>query len=213
MEKFNGYEEAKAYGDYENLKLGGHICKILEVTTEKYTTKEGKPFEQFLLKIDIAEPDEQAGFFSKKFAKDAATDALKAKWKGYYRLTVPTNDSEDFTKSTFKTLITSLEKSNPGYQWNWEEQQWVGKVFAGVFGIEEFNTNDGRVAYTTKCKFVRSTEKYQEIKIPQVRLVDKTFIDYEEWLERRKAEKNNVQTNNVNTETSVFEGSNDDLPF
>ena len=78
MEKFDGYDEAQAYGSYERLKLGGHICKIIDVAIEKYTTKEQKVFEQLILKIDIAEPDEQAGFYNRRFASDAEKDAMKA---------------------------------------------------------------------------------------------------------------------------------------
>lgn len=214
MEKFDGYDEAQAYGSYERLKLGGHICKILNVEIEKYTTKEQKVFEQLVLKIDIAEPDEQAGFYNRKFALDAEKDAMKAKWKGYYKLTIPKNDSEDFVKSAFKTFTTSVENSNPGYKWNWEEKQLIGKVFGGVFGIEEFVNDKGETIGFTRCRFVRSTEKINEIEIPKVKLADKSLMDYDEYVQKKKAERNNNtnNTNNATTETSAFSDS-DDLPF
>ena len=212
MEKFSGYEEARVNGDYEKLKLGGHICKIIEVKIEKYNNKDGKPFEQLVLKIDIAEPDEQAGFYQRKFAQDAQTDALKAKWKGNYRITIPQNDSEDYVKSNFKTLTTSVEKSNPGYVWNWEENTLVGKVFGGVFGLEEFTRDDGSIIAFTRCRFIRSTEKILEIGIPKVKLADKSSMDYDEYIEKKKQNQTN-SNNTTSKETSVFEGDSDDLPF
>lgn len=212
MEKFSGYEEARVNGDYEKLKLGGHICKIIEVKIEKYNNKDGKPFEQLILKIDIAEPDEQAEFYQRKFAQDAQTDALKAKWKGNYRITIPENDSEDYVKSNFKTLITSVEKSNPGYVWNWEENTLVGKVFGGVFGLEEFTTDDGNIIAFTRCRFIRSTEKIFEIGIPKVRLADKSSMDYEEYIEKRKQNQNATNNNSNDDEFRKIE-SDDDLPF
>lgn len=214
MKKFDGYEETRVNGEYERLNLGGHICKIIEVKTETYTAKEtGKTFEQLILKIDIAEPDAQAGYYQRKFASDAQTDALNAKWKGFYRLTVPDNQSEDYVKSTFKTLITSIEKSNPGYVWNWEENTLVGKVFGGVFGLEEFKKDDGTVIAFSRCRFVRSTEKISEVDIPKVKLVDKSLMDYDDYIEMKKENNNSSNNNsNSNTEFSKIE-SDDDLPF
>lgn len=213
MEKFDGYDEAQAYGSYERLKLGGHICKIIDVMIEKYTTKEQKVFEQLVLKIDIAEPDEQAGFYNRKFALDAEKDAMKAKWKGFYKLSIPKNDSEDFIKSTFKTFTTSVEKSNPGYKWNWEEKQLIGKVFGGVFGIEEFVNDKGDTIAFTRCRFVRSTEKINEIEIPKVRLADKSLMDYNEYIEKKKAERANNSNSSETANPLAGTVTDEDLPF
>ena len=217
MEKFSDYEDVKASGDYERLKLGGHICKILEVKIETYTKKAtGEPFKQMILKIDIAEPDEQAGYYQRKFADAAKENALEAKWKGYYKLTVPTDKSEDFIKSNFKTLTTSIEKSNPGYKWNWEENTLVGKVFGGVFGLEEFENAEGKVISFSRCRFVRSTEKVLEIEPPKVKLANKTLMDYDDYVEmkreQRKQEGNKDNNNKFEEEVSSFESA-EDLPF
>ena len=61
MQKFNGYEDIKINEGYEKIKLGGHICKILDAKVIEFTSpKDNKKYEQLSLKIDIAEPDEQA---------------------------------------------------------------------------------------------------------------------------------------------------------
>lgn len=213
MKRFAGYEEAKTneFENKERLQLGPHYCKILEAKIVQMKTQDGRPFEQLQLRIDITEPDEQAGFYNKKFQEDAKEDALNAKWKGFYNLTVPEDNSEEFIKNNFKTLTTSIEKSNPGYKWNWEENTLVGKIFCGVFGLEEFVNLEGNTITFTRCRFVRSTENMDKISIPKVRLADKTTMDYEEYIEMKKAERKN-SNNNTNSELSKIE-SNDDLPF
>lgn len=212
MRKFSGYEEAKTneFENKERLQLGPHYCKILEAKIVQMKTQDGRHFEQLQLRIDIAEPDEQAGFYNKKFQEDAKEDALNAKWKGFYNLTVPEDNSEKFIKNNFKTLTTSIEKSNPGYKWNWEENTLVGKIFCGVFGLEEFVNLEGNTITFTRCRFVRSTENMDKISIPKVRLADKTTMDYEEYIEMKKAERKN-SNNNTNSELSKIE--DDSLPF
>lgn len=217
MKRFEGYEEAKTneFENKERLKLGPHRCKILEAKVVQLKTNDGRPFEQLQLRIDITEPDEQAGFFNRKFQEDANENALKAKWKGTYTLTVPEDNSEQFIKDNFKTLTTSVEKSNPGYKWNWEENTLVGKEFCGVFGLEEFINSEGNTITFTRCKYIRSTENMDKIPIPKVKLADKTTMNYEDYIEKRKAEKE--LNNSVNfSDTSISNLSkikDDDLPF
>ena len=216
MRKFEGYEEAQSneFENKERLKLGPHICKILEAKVNQMKTKEGVPFEQLYLKLDVAEPDEQAGFFTRKFAEDANVDAMNAKWKGYFKTTIPEDNSEKFIKDNFKTLITSVEKSNPGYKWNWEENTLVGKILCGVFGLEEFINLEGNTITFSRCRFVRSTENMDKIPIPKVRLADKSLMDYDEYVEMKKAERQNNGSNNQVQDKELSKIEDDDsLPF
>lgn len=221
MQAFSGYDEAQTqeYGERrEKLKLGGHICKILEVRTEAYTSKDGKPFEMLVMKIDIEEPDEQAGFYTRRFKEEAEKDAMNAKWKGYYRLTVPTDSSEDYVKSKFKTFTTSIEKSNPGYKWNWQEATLVGKVFGGIFALKQIELtqgmNAGKIVDYTELRFARSTEKVAEVEIPNVRLLDGTYMSYDDYLEM-KEEKGDIISDlaSKGQPVDIIENDNDDLPF
>ena len=214
MKAFDGYEEVKVNSFGERLKLGGHICKVLEAKTEEFESKkDGKKYEQLIIKFDIESPDEQAGFYADKFADDAKKDALNAKWKGFHRISVPTNESEDFIKSNFKAFTTSVEESNPGYKWNWEENTLVGKIFGGVFGLEEFTLDDGRTLSMTRIRFVRSAEKVNEAGIPKVKLADKTLMEYEEYIAKKKAERANENNGTVSNKDAGTLSSDDDLPF
>lgn len=213
MQKFSGYEETKVnnYGR-EKLELGGHICKILEVRIEEFESKkDGKKYSNLLLKIDIEKPDAQAGFYQKRFEEDVKDDATTAKWKGYYKVSIPNDDSSDFIKTNFKTFVTSVERSNPGYKWNWEENTLAGKLFGGVFGLEEFVASDGRVIAFTRCRFARNVEKIEEALIPKVKLSDGTYIDYDDYIEQ-KEEKDEALGKAIE-ENGTVEDDNSDLPF
>jgi len=218
IQGFSDYEttETSGFVERERLKLGGHICKVLETSIETVTSKkDGKTFNMLKLKFDIEAPDEQAGFYQRRFVEEAKADALNTKWKGYYRLTIPDNSSEDFVKKNWKTFLTSIEESNPGVKINgtagFDENILVGKVFGGIFGLEEFTLpTDGRTITFTKIRFPRSTKNITEAKIPSVRLLDGTYMDYEEYKNNKKSSNN--ETNNTPTEQGVI-NTTDDLPF
>ena len=220
IQGFSDYEttETNSFEGKERLKLGGHICKILETGIETITSKkDGKVYNILKLKFDIEAPDEQAGFYQRKFVEEANADALNAKWKGYYRLTIPDNSSEDFVKKNWKTFLTSVEESNLGVKINgtagFDENILVGKVFGGIFGLEEFKLQtDGRTITFTRIRFSRSTKNINEAAIPSVKLLDGTYMKYEEYTEKRKAEREGTTNNNATTEQGVISDS-DDLPF
>lgn len=214
MKAFAGYDEVKVNNFPERLKLGGHICKVLEAKTEAFTSqKDGKTYEQLIIKFDIESPDEQAGFYANKFSEDASKDALNAKWKGFHRISVPTDSSEEFIKSRFKAFTTSVEESNPGYKWNWEENTLVGKVFGGVFAFEEFTNQEGKTITMSRIRYVKSTDKIFEVEIPKVKMADGTYMEYDEYVEMKKAERANSENSVANTTSDAGTMSGDDLPF
>ena len=66
----------------------------------------------------------------------------------------------------------------------------------------------------TKIRFIRSTAKVNEAGIPKVKLADKTFMEYDEYVAKKKAEREGGN-NSVASTSSSQEGtmSGDDLPF
>ena len=215
---FSDYENIETNIGKEKLNLGGHICKILEVKIETITSKkDGKVYNFLNLKIDIEAPDEQVGFYQRKYVDEAKKDALNAKWRGNYKLVIPDNSSEEFTKKNWKTFLTSIEKSNPGININgsigFDENILVGKVFGGIFGLEEFILpSTGEKITFSRIRFIRSTEKIFEAKIPSVKLLDGTYMDYEEYEEMKKAEREENKKNSTETEQGVINDSGP-LPF
>ena len=195
MERIPGWSDVKSddYITYDKLEMGPHFCVVKNVKLDKFQGKNGE-FQTLTILLDTSDKDKQPLFYSNRYKIDAESDATKAKWKGTYKLFIPKNDGsegDETTKKILKTFITSIERSNPGYDWekaNWDEKTLVGKQFIGVFGLREFETNDGRVIPFTECRSVRSTENdISKINIPKVKLLDNTYKDYEEYMQEKEA--------------------------
>lgn len=163
--KPQGYDEAPAFtGESVTLPAGLYVCEIIQAT-EVVSRNERK---QLALLFDIAE-GEHKGFYAAQFAAAKRMDE-NAKWKGVHKQT------EDGTSlSFFKGLITSIEKSNPGYSFPWgkkdNEKSLVGKKFGAVMRRDQFLTNDGRKAFATKIIQVRSVEGLKDAKVPEDHLL------------------------------------------
>ena len=159
MRKYDGYEQAEAVipGDYEMLEPGGYVCKILKVQAEE------KDYGTLLrIAFDIAE-GEYEGYYRRRFDQKKQYDE-NAKWPGMYYQAAKQDDLR-----YFKGFITSIEASNPGFKWNWDEKKLTGKLFGGIFGEEEYEKQNGEIGTIVKCRFVRSADSIREgkFKVPE----------------------------------------------
>lgn len=196
--------EAKEFGDYETLELGGHELVIMDAR-EYISEQSGKT--SLKVSVDIAGKDEQKGFFQKRYDEAKKTDA-KAKWSSGGVKYLSLSDEQI---GYLKGFITALEKSNPNFKFNlkgkWEQLN--NLKIAGQFGLEEFEKQDGTIGTATKLIQFRSLDKLNEIKIPKVRKIDGTLVDYEEY-------KNTTQLQSTATEIfgdKVVEITDNMLPF
>lgn len=170
IQKPQGYDEAQAYtGEAAQLPAGCYICIIKKVT--QVETQSHRP--QIAVLFDIAEGP-QAGFYQRQFdmAKSSGGDA---KWKGVHKQLM-----DGTSLPFFKGLITSIEKSNAGYQFPFgienNEKTLVGKKFGAVMGREEFLTSDGKKRMATKIFQIRSVEGLKDAKIPEDKLLDDNAV-------------------------------------
>lgn len=190
--------EAKEFGETERLTLGGHELVIL--SAEEYTS-EVSGNTSLRVCVDIAGNDEQAGFFKKQY--DAQTGDKK--WpNGAVRYVSLKDDQLAYLKGT----ITAIENSNTGFKFNpsGDWTQLKGKKIAGVFGLEEYQDQEGKTKTATKLTQFRSLDKLKEIKIPRVKLLDGTFVDYEEY----NKNKTTTSANDIFDSSVITEN---DLPF
>lgn len=168
--------EVKDFEEYEKLELGGHACIIR--SAELYTGMSGN--ESLRIQVDIDTTDEQAGFFQKQFDNNTRTDK---KWSNgatkYY-------STKEENLSMLKSFITAVENSNKGFKFNMDESKLKGKKIAGVFGLEEYEKQDGTIGTATKLTQIRSIDKLDSIKIPRVKKLDGSYVDYEEYKNQRK---------------------------
>lgn len=187
MEKVQGYDEAQAItGEYERLNAGGYICKIISAKEEK--SKSGK--RMLVLALDIAEGDKK-DFFRNRFNDNSNPDK---KWPAgaIYRQMLEGEKAAGFLKG----LMTSLEASNDGFKWDWDENKLVNLKCGAIFGEEEYEKMDGSVGTTTKVKFIRTVKAIQDgnFKVPELKKLPEKGEAFEDF---------------VNSVTS----DNDDLPF
>ncbi len=154
MRPVKNYAEATAtsFNAAERLPVGGYVLKILDVKEENYTWG-----DVIVLRFDIA-GGEHKDFFQKQY--DNMSDEYK-KWKGTYRLNVPTprSDSEEDQKKYkralgfFKAQIEALNQSNNiniDCSREWDVKILKGKIIGAVFGNKEWEY-DGKTGWFTNC--------------------------------------------------------------
>ena len=136
IRKPNNWNEVQEFSDRPKLPVGAYVCKV-----RKAAVQGGDYGEQLCLLFDIVE-GEFKGFFDSDFKSNTRADK---KWKGVLRLWLPKNDGsekDEWTKSGLKGMTTAFEKSNPGYQWNWDESSLSGKMIGILFRNEEWEYED-----------------------------------------------------------------------
>lgn len=157
MKQFNGYDEAVKEAQKSpvaRLPKGAYVCKILGV---KYEEGKGGTSDFLKVQFDIVE-GEQAGFFKKQY--DENTNADK-KYKGMTTIYIPSDDGSErdgWTKNTFAKWTNSLEESNAGYKWDWDEKKWKDKLVGIVFG-ETGTVIEGKEIVYTDARYPVSVEK------------------------------------------------------
>lgn len=172
MQPIPGYDQAPAYtGETIVLPAGLYKCMIKQVNV----IQDNKQREQMVICFDIVEGTQKDGyasptaeykdFYMKQFKARKQSDP-NTKWGGIVRQ-LTHGDSLPF----FKGIMTSVEKSNPGYRWDWNEKGLVGKYFGGIFQREEFETSDGQKKMATKCVQVRSLDGLKDAKVPEDKLL------------------------------------------
>ncbi len=135
IRKPNNWNEVQEFSDRQKLPLGAYVCKVKQVRVQ-----DNSYGSQLCMLFDITE-GEYANFFKKDFDSNTAQDK---KWRGVLRVWIPNDDrseKDEITKRSFKGMVTSFEKSNPGYVWDWNENGLVGKTVGILFRNEEWDYN------------------------------------------------------------------------
>ena len=169
MEKLKGYDEAQAItGEYEKLNAGGYICKIKSAKEEK--SKTGK--RMLVIALDILEGDKK-DFFKKRFDEDTRAEK---KWPAgaIYRQMLEGEKAAGFLKG----LITSLEASNEGFKWDWDEKKLANLKCGAIFGEEEYEKLDGSVGTSTKVKSIEEGN----FKIPEIKKLPQKGEAFEDFV-------------------------------
>ena len=125
--------------EFAQVKAGGYIARICGITDESQK-------EYIKLALDIAD-----GEF-----KDYYNELYKS--KGFWGLT-SIRSYKETALPFFKSFITAVETSNPGYKFDYNEQLLKGKLVGIVLQEEEYIKNDGSIGIKLVVQEFRSVEK------------------------------------------------------
>ena len=189
--------------DYTPIELGGHkgIIKNVEEYTSDFSGK-----KSLKVYVDTASDDKQPEYFTEQYKNDTRIDR---KWSNSAIKYVPLGEEENQVKM-LKSFITAYENSNNcKFDWNKNLDQLKGKKIGIVFGAEEYENQAGELKIVNKLREFRSIDKVDNVKIPKVKLLDGTYVDYEEYTKNKD--------NSLNQATDLFGSSTviseDSLPF
>lgn len=186
--------------DFTPIELGGHKGIIMKA--EEYTSPQsGKT--SLKVSVDTAKDDKQPEYFKEQYKNDTRIDR---KWSNSAIKYVPLGEEENQVKM-LKAFITAYENSN-GCQFDWDKnwEQLTGKKIGLVFGMEEYESQAGELKTVNKLREFRSIDKVDNIKIPKVKKLDNSYVDYEEYINSKNNEPFSDFGNTV-------EFSENDFPF
>ena len=188
--------------DYTPINLGGHKGIIKKV--EEYTGQSGST--SLKVTTDTDKNDTQPSYFQVQY--DGDTRAEK-KWSNGAIKYVSLKDDENCVRM-LKAFITAIENSNPGfkYDWNKDLSQLVNKKIGLVFGLEEYEANDGKIKTMTRLTQFRSNDKVDNVKIPKVKILSGTLIDYDEYMSKNKTFNAKEATDLIDNFNTVIEYDN-----
>lgn len=196
MEKITNWEQVEAKGmeDFKALPIGAYECVIKEAGIYK---SEKSQKESFRVAVDIATGDYK-DYYQNRY--DSNNNANKTWDNNATRYLAFEGDNVAY----FKGFITSVENSNPGYTWDWDEKKLVGKKICGVFQYEEYENQEGKKGIKVRLSKFRSLDKMEEINVTDsVRLLNGTYVNKSDY----NKEESTTPFNNL------VETTDDDMPF
>lgn len=157
MKRINNWENIQESTSFKRLTPNGYICKILKV--------EDNPEKEYLkIYFDIFKGDDK-GYFKKQYDGDTRKEK---KWPNAGTFIRSYKDS---AASMFKGFTNAVEKSNKGYQWNFDEKTLVNKVVGLIIADEQYQNQKGQVRVRNYVAAVRSVETIEkgEYEIPALK--------------------------------------------
>lgn len=200
LKKPEKYDDIQVNEDYTPIQLGGHKGIIMGV--EEYTS-EVSGNTSLKVSVDTAKDDVQPNYFTEQYKNDTREDK---KWSNSAIKYVSLKEDDNCVKM-LKGFITAVENSNPGFTYDWSKEidQLKGKSVGLVFALEEYQNQQSEVKTIAKLNQFRSLDKIDNVKIPKVKLINGTYVDYDDYTENQSEQKN--------TSSDAIEITDDMLPF
>lgn len=142
-------------GDFNALKPGGYVVEI-------YDVKDNAEKRYLTFLYDIVEGDHAGHFRDDSFFDDK--DWAHNAYVSYTDNAMP----------IFKGFIEKVEKSNSGFNFDFDESSLNGKKVGVILGEEEYMSNQGEVKKSLKVKGYRDISKIRagEYKVPELKKLE-----------------------------------------
>ena len=144
----NEVQEAQ---EFEQVKPCGYVCEI--------TSVEDVPAKEYLkIEFDIA-AGKLTGYYRNRYNTSGF-------WLGNLIRSYKTK-----ALPFFKGFVTAVEKSNPGYKWDNNENSLIGKKVGLVIAEEEYEAKDGNVKIRNYVASVHEIQKIinNDFKVPELK--------------------------------------------
>lgn len=198
IKKPGNWNSVQEFTDRPRLPLGAYVTQIV-----KGTVVPSDFGEQLCILFDISE-GEHKDYFKKDF--ETSTLAVK-KWKGVLRLWLPKDDGsekDEWTKRTLKGFTTAVEKSNPGYVWDWNEETLAGKALGVLFRNEQWEY-EGKTGWAVR--------PFRALSVDSVRSGDFQLPKEKPLASKAEAPKSSLADLAQFGNVTFAESEDEDLPF
>lgn len=156
MQKPADFDNVQAFGEFKPLPAGGYVCRIMAVEETQARTNRAPMIK---ISLDIAE-GQYKNYYANLYKSSTKTDKKWSPGAIVNQLVYDTNGANT-TNRGFKTFITSVCESNPGFNVAWGEgfsACFRGKLVGVLFGREEYVGTDGKNHWSTKALNFRSVK-------------------------------------------------------
>lgn len=160
MKKITGWNEIQEAKTFTKLPAGGYVVAIKDI-------KDVSDKEYLDINYDIIQGDYK-NYWQKQYDNNTyANKRFGGRLIRSYKQTA---------LSMFKSFITSVEKSNKGFKWDFDEQKLKNKKFGVIIAYEEYLTNAGKVRERPYVAQVHSVERIEsgDFEVPELKKLNVT---------------------------------------
>ena len=144
ISKPSNWDDVISFTEKPRLQPGGYVCRI-----KRAYIRNNSYGDQLIVEFDIDE-GEYKGYFEEDYKNNTNPNRY---WRGVYKPFLPREDGSEkdsWTKANFKAFITSVEHSNVGYMWDWDENSLANKRVGVIFRSEEWSFS-GKHGWTARA--------------------------------------------------------------
>lgn len=183
MKQITNYETVQASsGEFSRPTAGGYICKIIDVEDVPFDKTKNKG-DYLRIEYDIAD-GKFKDYYKQQFEKWGGN------WNAYF-----IRSYKETALGMFKHFTNCLEKSNVGYEWDWNEKGIIGGLIGLVLGEEEYKNANGDIRTKLVVAQIKTVEEIKngDFKVPAPK-------------------KLSIETSSANID-NFMPVNDDDLPF